>query len=133
YLITAMLRGDTVYLGMPESVRTYMHVDDHVAAYRAVIERPETAGEVFNISPGETVTNREVCLRLADLLDYDPERIVFGEYPPGYPNRPAPSDQPSIELDASKAHRELGWRPRVSLGDGLRRTVERWRAQLDKG
>lgn len=130
YLVTAMLRGETVYLGMPDSVRTYMHVDDHVAAYRAVIERPGTAGEVFNIAPDETVTNREVCLRLAALLDYDPDRVVFGEYPPGYPNRPAASDQPSIELDASKARRELGWRPRVSLDDGLRRLVEGWRARL---
>jgi UDP-glucose 4-epimerase len=42
------------------------------------------------------------------------------------------SDQPFIDLDATKIRERLGWRPRVSLDEGLRRTVEYWRKELTR-
>ncbi|OOO03278.1 MAG: hypothetical protein USCGTAYLOR_00490 [Chromatiales bacterium USCg_Taylor] len=43
------------------------------------------------------------------------------EWPPA-PGRPF--DVPKSVLDISRAHAELGWRPRVSLNEGLRRTFD---------
>lgn len=127
YLITRMLRREPVHVGAPDSVRDYMFVTDHVAAYRAAMAHPEAAGEAFNAAAGQIVTNRELALRIAKLTEYPARRIAFGEYPPDYPKRPLASDQPFIELDATKIHEWLGWRAKVGLDEGLRRTIEWWR------
>jgi nucleoside-diphosphate-sugar epimerase len=127
YLVTSMLRGGKVYVGAPDSRRDYMYVDDHVRAYVAAIRRPEVAGEAFNAAAGHVVSNRDLALKIADIVGFPRRNLVFGEYPPGYPSRPLVSDQPFIELDASKIRSTLGWRAKVSLDEGIRRTVEYWR------
>jgi len=128
YVITAMLRNEDVYVGAPESIRGYSYVEDHVKAYELAMVVREAAGEVFNIGGSIGYTNREWALKIAEICDYDPHRIHFGQYPPGYPSRPLASDQPYLVLDTSKAARELGWTPSVQPEEGLRRTVEYWRA-----
>jgi len=133
YLVTAMLRGERVFVGAPDSLRDYMYVDDHVAAYEAAARRPDVAGEAFNAATGQVVSNRDLARRIAAIIGYPVRKIVCGEYPPDYPTRPAASDQPFIDLDASKIRAALGWRPRVSLDDGLRRTVDYWRKALGRG
>jgi nucleoside-diphosphate-sugar epimerase len=45
--------------------------------------------------------------------------------------RPLPVDDPRVRCpDISKAKRELGWEPGVSLEEGLERTIEYFRASL---
>lgn len=127
YLVTAMLRGEKIYIGAPDSLRDYMYVSDHVAAYEAAIAHPEVKGEAFNAAPGFVVSNRDLALKLADMVGYNRRRLVMGRYPPGYPKRPIESDQPFIDLDATKIRTLLGWRPKVGLDAGLHRTVEYWR------
>lgn len=127
YLITRMLRREPVHVGAPDSLRDYMYVSDHVGAYCAAIAHPEVAGEALNAAAGQIVSNRELALRIAKLTSYPTHRIVFGEYPPDYPKRPLASDQPFIELDVSRIRERIGWRAKVKLDEGLRRTVEWWR------
>ncbi len=130
YLVTRMLKGERVHIGAPDSRRDYMYVADHVAAYRAALEHPEVAGEAFNAAAGQVVTNRELAECVARLIGFPKRKLIFGEYPPGYPSRPLVSDQPFIELDATKIRERLGWHARVSLDEGLRRTIAYWRRAL---
>ncbi len=132
YLVTRMLRGERVHIGAPDSKRDYMYVTDHVAAYRAALDHPEAAGEAFNAAAGQVVTNRELAERIAALVGFPRRKLVFGEYPPGYPRRPLASDQPFIELDATRIRERLGWRARVTLEEGLRRTIAYWRRALPR-
>ena len=126
YLITTMLNKEKVYVGAPESIREYMYVDDHVNAYLLAMEKG-VGGQVYNIGTGKGVTNKVLTEKIAKKLDYDLSRIVFGAYPPGYPMRPVISDQPFIILDSTRAQRELGWRPQVSLNEGLDRATKHWK------
>lgn len=123
YLATQMLRGEDVYIGAPESVRDYMYVDDHVNAYLLAIKSEKANGQIFNVGTGIGVTNRELALLIAKKTGYNEKKIKFGVYPPGYPFRPAISDQPSIVLDASKITKELGWSPKFGLKEGLDKTI----------
>jgi nucleoside-diphosphate-sugar epimerase len=125
YLISKMLAGETCYVGAPDSIRDYMFSEDHVSAYVLASKSPKAIGQVYNVSPGNPVTNSELAKMVTDLTEFK-GKIVFGSYPPGYPQRPKSQDPQYLVLDSSKISKELGWKPSHSLQDGLKLTVEMW-------
>ena len=66
------------------------------------------------------------------VIGYDPKRIVYGKYPPNYPLRPIMSDQPFIDLDPTKIKKLLGWKPGVTLDEGLAKSVAYWKPRTKK-
>ncbi len=130
YLVTEMLKGNKIYVGAPDSIRDYMYVDDHVNAYVLAVENLASQREVFNVSTGVGLTNKELTLKIAQKIGFDQSKLVFGSYPPDYPYRPLVSDQPFILLDSNKIKNKLGWEPKVSLDDGLQRSIQHWSSVL---
>ncbi len=128
YLISKMLAGETCYVGAPESVRDYMFAEDHVSAYNLAAKSQKAIGQAYNVSPGNPVTNSELAKMLSKMTDFK-GKVVFGSYPPGYPQRPKSQDPGYLVLDNSKISRELGWKPAHTLLDGLKVTVEMWRSK----
>ncbi len=128
YLVSKMLAGETCYLGTPESVRDYMYAEDHVNAYIKVAKSDKATGKVYNVSPGNPVTNADLAKILTRMTEFK-GKVVFGSYPPGYPHRPKSQDPPYLVLDNSLIKRELGWRPKYSLEDGLKLTIDLWKSQ----
>lgn len=126
YLITEMLENRKVYVGAPDSVRDYMYVTDHVDAYIKAMETKGFFGEVFNVGSGFGVTNRDLALKIAELVGFDDVNIVWGSYPSGYPFRPLASDQPNVVLDSKKIKERLGWEAKVGLEEGLKKTIKYW-------
>ena len=126
YMISSMLKGEICYIGAPNSVRDYMFIDDHVQAYLLSVKSEKAAGEVFNVSPGNPATNRELAETIAGLTNFK-GKIVYGSYPPGYPQRPAIWDPDYLVLDSSGIRQKLGWKPKFSLREGLARTVQIWK------
>ncbi len=126
YLVSSMLKGETCYIGAPKSVRDYMFKDDHVNAYLKSIESEKAVGQVFNISPSNPVTNKELVQIVAGSTGYK-GNIVYGSYPPGYPQRPAQWDPDYLVLDNTKITKILGWKPTVTLEEGIMKTIESWK------
>ena len=126
YAITAMLHGKPVYIGAPNHVRDYMFADDHVNAFMLAVKNDASIGNAFNVSPGNPISNLELAKKIASLVGYT-GKFVEGSYPPGYPRRPSDLDTEYIVLDSSKIRGQLGWKPSVSLQEGLERTIEAWR------
>ena len=129
YLISNMLGGETCYVGAPRSVRDYMFVEDHVSAYLEAANNPRAVGRVYNVSPGNPITNTQLAEKLAGITGFK-GKIVFGSYPPGYPRRPGSQDPAYLVLDSSKISQELDWKPKYSLDKGLRTTVEMWKSEI---
>ena len=125
YLISKMLRGETCYIGAPDSIRDYMFAEDHVDAYLDVAKSEKAIGEVYNVSPGNPVTNVELAKKLSGLTGFK-GKLVLGTYPPGYPQRPQSQDPVYLVLDNTRISREVGWHPRYSLDEGLKQAVELW-------
>lgn len=93
--------------------RDFVSVHDVKVACRLALESDRAPGNVYNVGSGRSVTIREVADRMAKVLgreDIAPE--VTGRYRMG--------DIRHCFADVSKAEHELGYRPRVSLEDGLR-------------
>jgi len=115
-LIRAGLAGDPVALGDSASDRThYVFIDDAVAGVRAAAKAP--AGlprRAYNISAGDGLTLGAVFETLNGNL---PRLWVsFGQ-------RQSPEAGPT-GFDLANAARDLGYRPRVPLAQGLQRCVE---------
>jgi GDP-mannose 4,6-dehydratase len=127
YTITQMLKGQKVYVGSPDSIRDYMYVDDHVNGYILSMTNEKANGQVYNVGTGIGVSNKELTMMIADKIGFDQKNLVFGSYPPGYPYRPLISDQSSIVLDSTKIKKDLGWKPTISLTEGIDRVISYFR------
>lgn len=139
YIITEMLKGRSPELGTPEAVRDLMYVDDHVDAYLKVTEfkMPETKemknilekdpiAFTFNIGNGLEFTMKEIAQKIGEIIGFKGE--IKRGFPKDYPWRP--STAPYLSLNASKAKELLGWKPEVSLEEGLEKTIEFWKENL---
>lgn len=99
----------------------YLYVEDAAAAiYRAALD--EQAQGVFNLGSGQTHSVRSIVERIRDLID--------PSLPLGFGDVPYPADQ-LLRLTTSieRLRAATGWTPRVEIDEGLRRTVEWFRAQ----
>lgn len=99
-------------------VRDWLHVADNCRAILAALEKGRK-GEVYNLGGGNERPNRDVAVRILNLLGRPEELIQYVADRPGHDRRYA--------IDCSKAKRELGWAPRVKFDAGLRRAVEWYR------
>lgn len=89
-------------------VRDYLHVSDLAAAHRIALETLGAGGRggTYNLAGGRGYSNLEVVRACATVTGAQPE-IVFA------PRRPG--DPATLVADASRAYRELGWRPSRDL------------------
>ncbi|HEY3091645.1 MAG TPA: dTDP-glucose 4,6-dehydratase [Vicinamibacterales bacterium] len=104
--------------GDGRNVRDWLHVADHCRAIDLLIEKA-ASGEVYNIGGGNEVMNVDLT-----------HRILEGVGKPRSLIRPVP-DRPGHDrrycLDTTKL-RSLGWTPQVPFEQGLRETIEWYRA-----
>jgi UDP-glucose 4-epimerase len=108
--------GEPVINGSGEQERDFVYVGDIVEANIEVMERGD--GQIYNLGWGVGTSISEIFARLKEITGYERE-AVHGP--------PKLGEVFKIYLDANKAHRELGWVPRVGLDEGLRMTVEYFR------
>lgn len=108
-----------VIFGDGEQSRDFVHVDDVVRANLLAAESDVT-GEAFNVARGERITINELVEALNAVLGTDIE--------PRY-DEPRPGDIRHSGADVSKAGTHLGFEPQVSFEEGLRRTVDYYRAE----
>ncbi|HVS14421.1 MAG TPA: GDP-mannose 4,6-dehydratase [Thermoanaerobaculia bacterium] len=100
-----------LHVGSLEARRDFLHVDDGVAGYEAVVRRGEP-GDVYNLASGSSLSIRELLDRLIALTGLEVE--VRQD-----PGRTRPVDVPVLEGD-NRRLRGLGWSPRFSVERALR-------------
>jgi dTDP-glucose 4,6-dehydratase len=98
--------------------RDWLHVDDNCRGIVAVLERGRV-GEVYNIGGSSVDENLSIARRLLRAMQKPETLLTRVTDRPGHDRRYA--------LDCTKIERELGWKPAVSLEDGLRRTIDWYR------
>jgi UDP-glucose 4-epimerase len=114
--VTACLRGDppTIH-GDGEQTRDFTFVEDAARANLAAADAPKAAGGVFNVAGGRRVSLNQLLARIQEIAGSE-VRPIHGA--------PRPGDVRHSLADLARARELLGWRPLVSLEEGLRRTVE---------
>jgi len=125
WLLIAALRGWPISIyGDGKQVRDMLFIDDLLDLYDAAIGNIDrAAGQIYNIGggPEQTVSVWAEFGPLLQALVDEPIAVTSLGW--------RPADQRVYISDIRKAERELGWRPRVGVAEGLRRTVDWMRTQ----
>jgi dTDP-glucose 4,6-dehydratase len=109
--------------GKGENVRDWLFVEDHADALLTVLERGRI-GRSYNIGGENEATNLHIVQTICALMDeMHPDGAPHGRLITFVADRPGHDLRYAI--DPSRIRDELGWRPSVTLAEGLRRTV-RW-------
>ncbi|WP_457549280.1 dTDP-glucose 4,6-dehydratase [Archaeoglobus sp.] len=114
-IIRASMNLKIPIYGTGKNVRDWIYVLDHCEAIDLVMQEGEK-GEIYNISSGEEKTNLEVVTEILGVMSKDESLIEFVEDRPGHDLR--------YSLNSSKIREELGWKPKHSFKEGIRKTVK---------
>lgn len=118
FVIAAVTGRPITIYGDGKQVRDVLFVEDLLDAYDQAIAHIDRArGEVYNLGGGPQNTIsiwREFGALLEKLLGH-PIPVSYGDWRPG--------DQRVFYADIRKVERELGWRPRIGVEEGIRRLV----------
>lgn len=122
-VIRPLLAGERAQTTAGEQVRDFMYVRDVADALVALV-RSDATGPV-NIASGRGVSIAQVLEQIGALIG-SPELIDRGA-------RPTPAlEPPRIVADVARLEHEVGFRPRVSLADGLASSIDWWRGRADE-
>lgn len=120
--VTNLLDGIPVPLyGDGRNERDWLHVDDHTAALRLLIDEG-VAGEVYNIGANAQLSNLDLTHRILEALGAGEDMIRHVPDRPGHDLRYA--------VDSSKI-RSLGWSPERDFASHLEETIEWYRSRRD--
>jgi nucleoside-diphosphate-sugar epimerase len=121
YIIRHLLEGRRCPLTHGEQVRVFLHVRD-VAEALLDVGHSSVRGVVHIASDG-IVTVRELALSIGNRLGRS-ELLSFAELAPTI------RDAPRIVPSTARLYTEVGFRPRLSLDEGLADTIDWWRTHI---
>ena len=101
--------------GSGHQTRDFIYIGDILEAFLKITGNRKAYGEVYNLGSGEATSIKKIVHSLLRLSGSS-LKAVRGPRRPGDPDRTC--------ADISKIRRELGWLPRISLEEGLRKTVD---------
>lgn len=119
FIIAAIKRRPITIYGDGKQVRDLLYVDDLLNAYDLAVDKIDIAkGQVYNLGGGPANVMSvwaEFCPMLEKLLGKTIE-VARGDWRPG--------DQRVFYADISKAEKELGWKPKIGVEEGVKRLFE---------
>lgn len=103
-----------------EQFRDFCYISDTVDGCFRILDSEKSSGEIFNISSGEKVTIRAMIEEVTRIIGKG--KPLFGKisYRVG--------ENMELYADISKARNILGWKPKVSLKEGLEKTINYYKS-----
>jgi len=125
YVILCLLRKEAPKLTSGQRPIDWIYVEDVVEGFLAAAQSPGMEGETIDIGSGVLVTIQTVIDHLVRLMGAE-TKACFGTLP----ERPF---ERVCAADVAKSNTMIGWNPKISLVEGLQRTVNWYERQLEEG
>ena len=125
-IITQCLAGQVVKLGSLTPTRDMNFVANTVEGYLFAAENPAAIGQTINLGSGREISIGDLAQLISTIvgkpvrIETDSQRV-----------RPANSEVERLLASNARAEKLLGWKPRVSLDDGLKLTVDWIRENIE--
>jgi len=121
YVVLTLLKGEVAKCTRGEQVRDFLYVEDAASAMWAVA-KSDLSGPV-NVGSGQAIKVRALVETVAHLL-HGEERLALGALPTD------PQEPPMVLADVHRLASVVGWRPSLTLEEGLAKTCEWWRSRV---
>lgn len=123
YVTLSLLRGETPKISSGERLVDWVYVSDVVEGFVALGQAAGIDGETIDLGSGELVSIREIVQQVASVVD-PKASLKFG----ALPDRPL---EPTRLAKTAETSARIGWKPQVSLREGLERTVDWYRTAIE--
>ena len=108
--------------GTGEETRDLLHVDDLMNFIELAIENQKTPYELYNVGLGKEISIRGLVESIVKLSGRALE-ITH--------DLSKPTIKTSLYLDCTKAQKELGWTPKIDLEDGIKKTLQWYKDNIE--
>ncbi len=116
FVLRTMAGGRPVIFGSGLQTRDFTWVGDTARGIAAAAAEDALVGETVNIARGQEISIRQLAEKVLTIFGRGGEHPVF--------DAPRPGDVDRHFADTTKASRLVGWKPEVSIDEGLRRYVD---------
>jgi nucleoside-diphosphate-sugar epimerase len=120
YVVLTLLKGEVARCTQAEQLRDFLHVEDAASAMWAVA-KSDLSGPV-NIGSGQAIRVRTLLEIVAQHLQRE-DSLALGALPTD------PQEPPFLLADVRRLASEVGWKPSLTLKEGVARTCEWWRSK----
>jgi len=121
--ITNLMEGKNIPIyGDGSQIRDWLYVEDHCSAIDLIIHQGKI-GDTYCIGGNAEKTNLEITKKILELMGEDDSKIDYIKDRPGHDVRYA--------IDFAKIKKELGWEPKISFEEGMKKTVKWYKENED--
>jgi len=114
-VITGCLKGDNFSASLGEQKRDFLYIDDTVEAIFRLLNTNDIDGQIFNIASGNPIRIRDIVKKI---------KILVNNGTPNYGAIPYRKEENMLlYADISKLKKVINWSPKISLEDGLIKTI----------
>jgi dTDP-glucose 4,6-dehydratase len=119
FMSQALRNEDVTVFGDGSQTRSFCYVSDLVDGILRLIEAP--VNDPVNIGNPQELTIEQIARRIIEMTG-SRSRIIY---------KPLPEDDPKVrQPDITRARTLLGWEPKVSLEEGLSKTIDYFRSKV---
>ncbi len=126
-IISQALSRDEIHLGALSPMRDFIFVEDTVRGFLRMAEAEKAVGQQINVGAGDCIAIGDLADRVLQLVGRDLPIVTEEKR-----LRPSKSEVMRLHASNAKARDLLGWEPRVSLDEGLARTIDWIRENLGR-
>ena len=126
-IISQALTRNEISLGSLFPTRDLTYIDDIVDGYIKVAVSDKTVGEVINLGSGFEISIGDLVKKILNVLNKNIKIVTDSDRV-----RPSKSEVERLFADISKAKKLIDWKPKISLDEGLKRTIDWYKKNIER-